>query len=226
MKMPEFESVEQMAGLTAGRLAEAAAGMAFKLFREKEFRKLAQMDSLSQEEQDRIFNELVLAFLILIMLMFEAPDLRVDSDLRRYARDLNKLIPNAYIKQLKELGVEARFLADWEKLITMRYEEYARDRHDARAAAMELKSAEKKLDTDDLAGIQLVLPVQTVGIGCHRHICRGKTDGRDELFKALLRSLSRFYVEIRVPLEGGRITPLARLRVAITRFFRRLLSQS
>ena len=59
----------------------------------------------------------------------------------------------------------------------MRYEEYARDRHSVRAAAMQIESAEKDLDLNDLSNIQLVLPVQAVAIGCHAHICRGQTDG-------------------------------------------------
>jgi len=61
-----------------------------------------------------------------------------------------------------------------------------------------------------------------VAIGCHHHICRGKTEGRDELFKKTLASLSRFYVQVRVRLEGGKITPLKRARVVIKRILRRL----
>ena len=54
------------------------------------------------------------------------------------------------MNHLRSLGVGAGHLKDWEKLITMRYEEFARDRHDVRAAAMEMKSAEKPLDLEDL----------------------------------------------------------------------------
>jgi hypothetical protein len=66
-----------------------------------------------------------------------------------------------------------------------------------------------------------MLPVEAVAIGCHHHVCRGKTEGRDELFKAMLRSLSKFYVQIRLGLEVGKITPLMRARVALNRIFRR-----
>jgi len=64
--------------------------------------------------------------------------------------------------------------------------------------------------------------VHAVTIGCHHHICRGETEGRDNLFKLTLRSLSMFYVELRVRLEGGRITPLTRMRVALKHMFRRI----
>ena len=220
--LPAFESLEQMADVTAAGLAQAAAGAAFHLFREKQFRRLAGFEQLSQVEQDRIFNELVVAFLVLIMLLLEAPDLRVAGEFRDYLAGLNKAIPKAYVNHLKTLGVETKHLRDWEKLIDLRYEEYARDRHDVRAAAMQIESAEKSLDLDDLSKIQMLVPVQAVAIGCHHHICRGKTEGQDDLFKLTLRSLSMFYVELRVRFEGGKITPMTRARVALKLMLRRI----
>ncbi len=219
---PAFESLEQMADATAAGLAQTAAGAAFQLFREKQFRRLAGFEQLSQVEQDRIFNELVVAFVVLIMLLLEAPDLRVAGEFRDYLAGLIKSVPKAHVNHLRALGVETNHLRDWEKLMDMRYEEYARDRHEVRAAAMQIESAEKSLDLDDLSKIQMLVPVQSVAIGCHHHICRGDTEGRDDLFKLTLRSLSMIYVELRVRLEGGRITPLTRARVALKRVLNRI----
>ena len=73
-----------MADATAAGLAQAAASSAYELFCDKEFRRIAGLERLSQVEQDRIFNELVVAFLVLIMLLLEAPDLRVPQELRNY----------------------------------------------------------------------------------------------------------------------------------------------
>jgi len=211
-----------MAEATVEGLSQAAASSAYELFLDKDFRRIARLELLSQVEQDRIFNELVVAFLVLTMLLLEAPDLRVPQELRNYLAGLNQRIPGAYMENLKTLGVEADHLRDWEKLIAMRYEEYARDKHQVRATAMQIESAEKSLDLDGLSKIQLLVPVQAVSIGCHHHICRGNTEGHDELFKQILKSLSRFYVEIRIRLEGGKITPLTRTRVALKRILRRL----
>ena len=218
---PARESLDQMVDTTAAGLAQAAAGSAFQLFRDKTFRRLAGIEQSSQAEQDRIFNELVVALVVLIMLVLEAPDLRVAGEFRDYLATLNKTIPKAHVDQLRTLGVETNHLQDWEKLIAMRYEEYARDKHDVRAAAMQIESAEKRLDLDDLSKIQMLVPVQAVAIGCHHHICRGDTERRDDLFTLTLKSLSLFYVELRVRLEGGRITPLTRARVALMRLLRR-----
>jgi hypothetical protein len=226
MNAPQFESHDHTADATAEALVKAAAGSAFQLFRDTAFRRLADVERLSQTEQDRIFNELLVASVVLTMLLLEAPDLRIAKEFRAYCADLRTRIPRAHVNQLRTLGVEAENLRDWECLITMRYEEYARDRHDVRAAAMDLESLEKGLRLDGLSKIQLLVPVQAAAIGCHHHVCRGDTEGRDELFKLILRSLSRFYLELRVPLEGGKITPLTRARVAVKKTLRRMRGRS
>jgi hypothetical protein len=218
---PDFESFDQMADATAAGLVQVAAHQAFQLFQDKEFRRLVSFDILSQVEQDRIFNELVVSYVVLIILVLEAPDLRVPTEFRDYLLALKEKISKAHLDYLRTLGVEAEHLQGWEKLVDLRYEEYAKDRHEVRAAAMQIESAEKALDLDDLSKIQMLVPVQAVAIGCHHHICRGETKGRDDLFKLTLRSLSRFYVDIRIRLEGGKITPLARARVALKRAIHR-----
>lgn len=104
-----------MAVATAAALSQAAAGQAFHLFRDKNFRRLAQFDRISQTEQDRVFNELVVTHLVLIMLMCEAPDLKVSIEFRDYIAGLKKRAPQAYVDNLRDLGVEAKHLKDWER---------------------------------------------------------------------------------------------------------------
>lgn len=222
MDSPEFESLDQMAQATAANLSQAAASAAFQVFENKQFRKLAGFNRLSQAEQDRIFNELVVANLVLFMFVFEAPDLRVADEQRAYLAGVNKKIPLAYVQNLRNLGIEAKHLQDWEKLIGMRYEEYAKDRHQVRAAAMELESKERSLNMASLSKIQMLVPVQTVAIGCHDHICRGETKGKDDLFKLILQSLTRFYFEFRMKIEGVKITPFDRAHLAVMRSLDRL----
>ena len=217
---PHFESLDEMATATASALSEAASHAAFEVFSDKGFRRLAKFDGIDQGEQDRIFNELVVAWLVLIRLTLEAPDLRVDPDLKEYLALLQTKIAPAHVASLAKLGVPAEQCRDWDTLISMRYEEYARDRHQARAAAMELESAEKDLTLEDLARLQIFVPVHAVAIGCHHHVCRGETEGRDELFKAVLRPLARFYVDMRLRFEGVNPGPLLRMRVALRRLLR------
>lgn len=204
----------------AAAMAQASAQQAFELFTNKEYRRSARIDTLDPVEQDRIFNELVVAHLVLIMLVLEAPDLRVPPGSRERLAGLKAAVPKAYVDNLRTLGVENKHLLVWKKLTSLRYEEYAKDRHEVRAAAMHLEARNKALDLDDLSLIQLLVPVQAVAIGCHHHVCRGDTDGRDELFKLTVKALARFYADVRIRLEGGKITFLMRAR----RFLRRVLS--
>ena len=219
--LPEFESLDQAAEATAASLVQVASHQAFQLYQDKEFRRLANFEAFSQVEQDRIFNELVVSYAVLIMLMLEAPDLRVPSEFRDYLLALKEKISQAHLDSLQSLGVEAEHLQVWKKLMDLRYEEYTKDRHEVRAAAMAMQSSEKPLDFEDLSKIQMLVPVQTVAIGCHHHVCRGITQGRDDLFKLILRSLSRFYVDMRIRMEGGKITPLTRARATLNRVIHR-----
>ena len=126
-------------------------------------------------------------------------------------------ILSADLENLRTFVVEKiSHLRDWEKLISMRYEEYARDKHEVRGAAMQLESSLKSLQIWTVFQESgCFVPVQAVSIGCHHYICRGNTDGQDDLFKKIFKSLSKFYVELRIRLEGGKITPLTRARVMV-----------
>ncbi len=110
-------------------------------------------------------------------LVLEAPDRRVPDEFRDYLADIHGKFPKAHVDYLESSGVESKYLLDWETLISMRYDEYAKDWYDVRAAAMQFESAEKDLDVDDLFKIKILVPVHAVAIGCHHDICRGKPMG-------------------------------------------------
>jgi hypothetical protein len=218
----------KLARLMADMLDRAASSWAFKLFEDKEFRKLAKFEEISRLERDRIFNELVLANLTLIMLTLEARDIGLTSrepGLRDYYALMQEEIPTAHLRQLSEHGIEPKYLKDWKKLIRMRFEEYGEDRLKARSAAMEVEARElnRDLTAADMDKIHLGLPLNTVAIGAFVHICRGKTNGRDDLLKLMVRMLGQFYVEFRVTLEGYRITPFMRANMGFRRLWRKLI---
>lgn len=216
---------EKMAKILAASFDKAASGWAFRIFEDKTFRTLLRFDSLEVVERDRIFNELILATLTLIMLTLDAKDLRAAEEMREYFALVRDAIPKAHRETLYGYGIEKEHLDLWDKLISMRYHEYSEDKHEARYAAMQVESSHKidgVLDRNDMTNITLIVPIQTVAIGCYHHICRGKTKGKDALFLCLLRQLQRFYLEMRIPLEGGRITPIMRLRMSLRHAWRRM----
>lgn len=208
-------SLNKMTQITAVGLYRMASHMAFSLWQDRTYRLLIDLTKLPQVEQDRIFNELVVAGLTVLMLTLDAPDLRVDKEMKQYYALLRDEIPRAHLSELKRLGIEKKHLKIWKKLIVMRFEEYSQAKLNARSAAMEYESQEKQLTASDLDGIHSYLPPFTVAVGCHKHIFRGKTDGHDLAFKYLMKKLSRFYVPARATIEGHRITPLLRLRMGV-----------
>lgn len=204
----------------AGRLTQTIGATAFKLFTNKKFRELCFFTSITQLEQDRIFNELVIAVLTVMMITCDAPDILEES--KAFFQKIKELLPKEYISQLKSMGIEKKYLKEWETLIDMRYQEYTNDKLEAREAAMIVESQEREIDVKKLSEIQLMLPLQTVAIGCHHHICRSKTDGRDELFKMIIRWLGEYYVEFRVLVEGKKISTLSRIKVSLRRLFHKV----
>lgn len=208
----------KMAKITAASLDRAASQWAFNTFRNQMFRRLSGLEQMEKIEQDRIFNELVLAGIVLLMITLEAQDLNIPEEMKEYFRLVKDEIPQAHLDTFTQYGIEKKYLADWKKLIQMRFDEYDQDKLEIRKAAMDLDSKNGELTKKGLDDIHLLLPVQTVAIGCHHHICRSKTEGKNELFKFLTRQLGRFYVTIRVPLEGGKITFLKKIRMQVRHF--------
>ncbi len=88
------------------------SGKAFRYFRDSTFRRFVSFDALSQIEQNRIFNELVIAGLTLSMLTMEAPDLRANDEQKEYYRKIRNILPITHVSLLKSFGVEQKFLND------------------------------------------------------------------------------------------------------------------
>lgn len=214
----------KMAKITAGGLDRAASQHAFWLFRHPKFRRLLSFESLEQVEQDRIFNELVVINIVLLMLTLQSTDLNIPPELKDYFLLIRDSLPEAHGNELKNLGIEKKFVDIWDKLIDLRFKEYDKDKNDIREAAMELEAKEKELTISDLEGIQAILPVQTAGFGGFVHICRGKTKGKEELLKFLIRHLGRFYIQMRIYLEGNKVPFWKKAKMKIHWFLRDLKS--
>lgn len=210
---PSAANLQKMPPLIARMLDQAAIGWTGKMYNGRQFQKLAKLDSLTKTEQERIFNEVILAPLTMLMLTFEAPDLNQPDEFKDFLRSVRDEIPKVHVAYLKEIGVEKKFLKLWDKLLAMRFEEYARDKLDARQAMMDDKAKEEMLEMSGLREINLLVIPFTVAVGCHQHICRGKGMKNQELFKYLMKELSRFYLQFRLIAEGIRLTPGKKLRL-------------
>lgn len=217
-------SLPKMAQTMAGGLDRAASQNAFQIYHHPVFRRLTSLESLEQIEQDRIFNELVVTNIVLLMLSLEASDLRIKEDLKDYFLMVKDSLPKAHCDELANLGVEKKYLEVWKKLINLRYEEYSENKHTLREASMEFEAKEKELTAKDIEGIQSILPMQTAAFGCFDHVCRGKTKGKEELLNFLVRHQGRFYIQMRIVLEEVKLPLWKKIKMK-TRWFLKDLNE-
>ncbi|MDO8499000.1 MAG: hypothetical protein Q7S44_04410 [bacterium] len=65
--------------ITPEKVAEIVAQASYDLWKDEEFRKMVNFETLSQTEQDRIFNELEVTLLGLVFLQAEQQPLLLDT---------------------------------------------------------------------------------------------------------------------------------------------------
>ena len=167
----------------AKKITEVIASKSFKLFRDKKFRRLNNFASIDQEEQDRIFNEIVVTGLALAVLTYENLAKRSDNKspvLEQYFRNLQLEMTNYYGNWLKEIGSKPADAELWKKLVLMRCDEYRKD---------EKFFFKKKVEPDNK------WPYVTA-IGGFRHITRSKGKPEDELYYIFLRLITKIFAEI------------------------------
>lgn len=199
---PDTFSLQEVPGLTAENLVKWVQQEAYKIFLNRKFRQILEFEKLPQTEQDRIFNELVVSSLLIMMLTLEAPDINAPEAIKDFLLEIKEEIPKKHLQSLKDLGIENNYRQDWEKLIQMRYHEYQENRLGMREAAMELTSKESPLTTEKLRDIGLLLPPQVVGMGILSHIRRGKIEENDPLNKIILRWVGDLFLPVRLMTEG------------------------
>ena len=150
----------------------------FEFWQDSEFRKLVSFDSLSQTEQDRIFNEVLVTGLGLLVLY-------LDSAVAEIALTKHQV----YFDKLQ-------------KLIDMRLEE---NREDYQLALGE--SSNWKEFNGDLKMRKTWAQIETVTIDGLSHIRRGKVKKDDPLWKMLrfwLLGLSLEEVKLKKTIHSGK----------------------
>lgn len=177
-------------------LAEAIGGVAYDIWKEQTFRYLIEFEKLSQSEQDRIFNELEVTLLGLLYLNIEQHSSLID---------LQKYLTKGFLEQLSSLGIENKFLKDWETLINLRLKEY---QEDYAIALEEAKDYKELKDNESL--IYIWARVETLTLDCLRHIRRGKLEEKGALWKYLRKILTAVDVSFTKILQSPTFKKLAK----------------
>ncbi|MFH0936690.1 MAG: hypothetical protein V1808_00130 [Candidatus Daviesbacteria bacterium] len=157
--------------LLAEKLANLATEASFKFWQDEEFRKIVDFKNLSQTEQDRIFNELEVTALGLSALWAEHYPILIK---------FQQETADAFIKIMKDLGIEEEFLDTWKLLIKLRFKEYKKD---YKILLKESHRWEEIKNEDEFRPIWG--RVETLTLNCVQHIRRGKLEKEDLLIHYL-----------------------------------------
>ncbi|MBF8249436.1 MAG: hypothetical protein HW400_37 [Candidatus Levybacteria bacterium] len=178
-------------------LAQVVASSAFEFWQRKDFRLYVNFQSLSQTEQDRMFNELEVSVLGLFTLSLDYAISVAKEEYGKLLEVLQKEITYGFLQLFLDLGTEKKFVDQWNKLIEMRFKEY----HEHLKAAVKESSSWKELKGDEEVR-QTWARIETITIDCLTHIRRGDVKKDDPLWK-LLR---KWFISLE-----AQISPIAKL---------------
>ncbi|RJQ37964.1 hypothetical protein C4559_02695 [Candidatus Microgenomates bacterium] len=150
------------------------AQSSFELWKSKDFRALVSFEKIDQTEQDRIFNELEVTALGLLMLYSQ----------ETFSSELRDLVVNNFLNLMSGLGIEEQFIDIWRKLIAKRFEEYKKDYNEA----LEVSKDMKEFKNEEKLRITWSR-IETLVIDGLTHIRKGKVDEQDPLWSVLRKWL-------------------------------------
>lgn len=167
-------------------MVRLVSGSAFSVFSDEHFREMINFEKRKQVEQDRIFNELVVTGLMLLLMMINdiLPD--VEPGRKQFWLDIKEGIPILFAGWLKEIGVENKFAAIWKKLIYLRWDEYKREQ----IVTRRIFSGGELANIQNEAFKDAAVRVETATVGSLLHLTRGKAKPTDPLRKHLRAWLS------------------------------------
>ena len=151
-------------------LVRRAASSGYGVFINPDFRRLINFAKQSEEEQNRIFNELVVTGICLLDLIVASKLNDVKHGRRHFWLDVREKIPDAFCGWINTLGMAGEFVDIWKKLIDLRVKEYLEGQNETR----EVWTREFKNHPDREVLTESAARVENITVGCMLHITRGK----------------------------------------------------
>lgn len=162
------------------KLVLFGANRALAIFRDKEFRALAKFNQISEGEQNRIFNELTVTNLILLMLTLDQLAREAEGRERKeYLLALRQAAPQYFREFIRRINIPKNLAEIWSQLVDLRYNQYGRDFIGWRGAALN----DEKLA--DLGSDNRLMIFQATVFGLYEHLTRGKIKKADPLYRFL-----------------------------------------
>ncbi|HBR79356.1 MAG: hypothetical protein UR66_C0007G0008 [Candidatus Moranbacteria bacterium GW2011_GWE1_35_17] len=108
----------------AGFLVQMVCESAFTVFRDGQFRKLIDFEKRDQEDQNRIFNELEVTGLILLLFLIDDSVQFVNIKRKKFWSEVRDMVSETFLNWMGSMGIEDQFLDIWKNLIDERENEY------------------------------------------------------------------------------------------------------
>lgn len=175
------KEIVEMLDYTAEKLVEAVASFAYDVWSRKDFRLFVNFHNISQTEQDRIFNELEVSILGLLILKFDDGILRKDKEFGLMLVYFENKLIESFLNLFKNLKVEEKFVKQWKTLIDMRLAEYRNHYEVAIRESGKMKEFDKNEKSIRISWAR----IESITIDCLTHIRRGDVEEKDPLWKFL-----------------------------------------
>ncbi|MDO8451799.1 MAG: hypothetical protein Q7S76_02925 [bacterium] len=160
--------------------------LAHNCFRDEEFRSLIRFDKHSEEEQNRLFNELTVTNIALLMLLIDQRVQETSEEFyKEYLVALRKAVPEFYSAFLRRINIPEALAKLWDQLVEMRYDEYSNDMLEFRRRFFD----EENELAHEIASDNFAMIFQTVVLGLYSHLTRGKIKKGDPLYLFLQKYL-------------------------------------
>lgn len=162
-------------------LVKRISGSAYQVFLDQQFRKMVDFEKQSQVEKDRIFNELVVTGVILLLSIIKDCLSKIKEERQEFWQTVYEKVPDIFVDWLSELGVQKKYANIWRKLIDLRFDEYQEKQTWTREAWMQdlIKHQDKEILND------AAVRIETLIISSMLHVTRGKAKKNDPLKKHL-----------------------------------------
>lgn len=168
---------------TSQGLIKFVSQSAFKVFKDDEFRKQFNFLKIEKMEQDRLFNELTVSAICLLLFVLEDWVKWLNVEKANFWQKVREGIVKDFLNWLKELKIAQEYIDLWEKVIEMRYQEY-KERLPKIYQGVGMADP-KFIESNDEQRKAGYVRFMTIAIGAIHHLRRGKTNPKDPFFKEL-----------------------------------------
>ena len=175
-------------------LEETTLPFVFRIFQEKEFRRLARFEKLPVSEHDRIFNELEVAGICMLQYSLAEAKQYVKDGSFHFWSGVEEELSRQLQKILESFGISSSNAKLMRELVNMRWKEYEKFadqvwQADALMAVEVKESINKKFKGAAPEIKRLLSTVHAFAFGTVDHIRRGKIEERDLLVRHLMTRL-------------------------------------